>query len=375
MEATTSEIPMKSYVLNALALCLLALLLILQFSSSKRLNARIVALEESSRALEESSRSLEVASQQQTAVMHRALGKVIPVVLPESLEASLSSLEQRINDPKSWPRDLSAAQGMQKDLDDLVGKIPVWAEEDLLPRLNVLRWGVFSAHLIANSKDARDADPADVYDEISTTLDAAPAGAPEVMVVELGKALAEQQKRSADQQKSQLSAARKEFVIAARNRLDNALAEKDALVRQVLVGRIFEDVVTQRLSLVDEPDTDTAIGNELTGLMERLRTEAEKDSTVREQKWRDYQKWALEQVKRFNDAYGADDDNRAVIRDSMVKYLLPISTEHLDSAVARLYEEAFNKGWKRLDGRKDTNGVDLQFYLASREAVAKKHKP
>jgi hypothetical protein len=234
---------------------------------------------------------------------------------------------------------------------------------------------VFSAHLIANSKDARDADPADVYDEISTTLDAAPAGAPEVMVVELGKALAEQQKRSADQQKSQLSAARKEFVIAARNRLDNALAEKDALVRQVLVGRIFEDVVTQRLSLVDEPDTDTAIGNELTGLMERLRTEAEKDSTVREQKWRDYQKWALEQVKRFNDAYGADDDNRAVIRDSMVKYLLPISTEHLDSAVARLYEEAFNKGWKRLDGRKDTNGVDLQFYLASREAVAKKHKP
>jgi hypothetical protein len=54
----------------------------------------------------------------------------------------------------------------------------------------------------------------------------------------------------------------------------------------------------------------------------------------------------------------------------MIEQLLPISTLHLDSAVARLYQEAFEQGWKRLDDRKP-----LQTEVAKQEAAVIKVTP
>jgi hypothetical protein len=92
--------------------------------------------------------------QQQTAVMHRALGKVISVELPESLTKKLGALEARITDNKSWPKDAAEADAMLAELRDLVRQIPPWAEEDLLPRLNAVRWGVQSFQVLQANANA-----------------------------------------------------------------------------------------------------------------------------------------------------------------------------------------------------------------------------
>ena len=90
--------------------------------------------------------------QQQTAVLHRALDKVIPVELPEALTKKLAALEARIADEKSWPKDADEADAMLAELRALVRQIPPWAEEDLLPRLNAVRWGTSGLALVAKAK-------------------------------------------------------------------------------------------------------------------------------------------------------------------------------------------------------------------------------
>ena len=57
------------------------------------------------------------------------------------------------------------------------------------------------------------------------------------------------------------------------------------------------------------------------------------------------------------------------IKNDMVKYLVPISVGLLDPAVSRLYNQAFERGWRILENRKD-----LQTAVARQEAVVQKYK-
>jgi len=53
-------------------------------------------------------------------------------------------------------------------------------------------------------------------------------------------------------------------------------------------------------------------------------------------------------------------------RDGMVKFLLPIQPHLLDPPVAQLYQQAFSKGWQKLEGRED------QLFVAQQSAVVQK---
>jgi hypothetical protein len=53
-------------------------------------------------------------------------------------------------------------------------------------------------------------------------------------------------------------------------------------------------------------------------------------------------------------------------RDGMVKFLLPIQPHLLEPPVAQLYQQAFAKGWQKLEGRDD------QLYVAQQSAVVQK---
>lgn len=53
-------------------------------------------------------------------------------------------------------------------------------------------------------------------------------------------------------------------------------------------------------------------------------------------------------------------------RDAMVKFLLPIQPQLLDSPVAQLYQQAFSKGWQKLEGRED------QLFVAQQSAIIQK---
>ncbi len=61
-----------------------------------------------------------------------------------------------------------------------------------------------------------------------------------------------------------------------------------------------------------------------------------------------------------------------MIRDAMVKHLLPVSPGHLDSAVAKLYGQAFEDGWNKLDGKDEKH---LQTEVAEKDATTAKKTP
>jgi hypothetical protein len=42
-----------------------------------------------------------------------------------------------------------------------------------------------------------------------------------------------------------------------------------------------------------------------------------------------------------------------VVREAMIKYLVPINVSLLDPPVAQLYQKAFSAGWEKLEGRDD----------------------
>lgn len=56
-------------------------------------------------------------------------------------------------------------------------------------------------------------------------------------------------------------------------------------------------------------------------------------------------------------------------RDGMVRFLLPIQQNLLDPPVLQLYQQAFNKGWQKLEGRED------QLYVAKQSATVVKKSP
>jgi len=376
--------------------------------------------------------------QQQTAVMHRALGKVIPVELPEALTKKLGALEARVADEKSWPKDAVEADAMLAELRDLVRQIPPWAEEDLLPRLNAVGWGVQSLQVLqanANVVGEALAIAADTFaDQISTQPD---SGSTNIAAVLTSRQTETTQRFTAYRRDTAIEDAKEQLglakttdglavwqrlsewtnspthgqqVLELRQQLRSRLLEdevtklsettkanlqrigvvtNDAL-RQAGYLRTLENVTVQRLQLLEEADIPTTTVNLLADLSasveSRIKAEYEKQKQEDGGRVRGYQQWALRKIsdfrKDFEEAqqqkepgiiYGTNDYTKFVmISDAMVKYLLPISTGYLDSAVAKIYSQAFEDGWGKLAGKDEKY---LQTEVAEKDATTPKKTP
>jgi hypothetical protein len=396
-----------------------------------RLESRLALSEQQTK---EKTAELANIVQQQTAVMHRALGKVIPVELPESLTKKLGALEARIADDKSWPKDAAEADAMLAELRELVRQIPSWAEEDLLPSLNAVRWGASGLALVAKSQTVTNGALADFLENVDTAIEAKPDGASEKVLNQLtdiqtklktqfdafrrNNAIAEAERllkagaTSAEFSealeglsewagvpdfKEQLEKLQNtirahvlsdytgKFMTSVDASLSRTTNEPSVMIRQVSLGKLLDSVVSQRESVRENPNADETLTHSLAEQAVRIEKaiEAEGRTQVAEQerKLRDYQGWALSQIQKFNEdmnraegtrvpsgVYDSNDYVRITI--AMTEYLVPVSAGLLDPAVSRLYNEAFERGWKKLENKKD-----FQTEVAKQEAVVEKHKP
>lgn len=376
------------------------------------------------------------AIQQQTAVLHRALGKVIPVELPEILTSRLAAMEARIGDKNSWPKNLSEADEMRKELRKLVSEIPAWAEEDLLPKLNALRWGISALTLVARAQTITNDALGDFLDDIDTAIEAKPDNASEPLTRQLadvqatlGKkfdayrrdaafADAERLLKKSDAPPAELFeilerlpewAGIPEFKervreLQARLRtreladdtskftakvdasLRRAPAEPDQTIRQFALSGLLNSILAHRQALLEHPDATKGLTDPLTERAKRveqaIEAEAKAQAAKQDKRQLDYQRWALSQIQKFNSALSVDEQgvkgtfgsspDYPEIQADMVRFLVPISVPHLDPAVSRLYSEAFERGWKLLDSK---NQKYLQTRVAEQEAVVKKRKP
>lgn len=382
--------------------------------------------------------NLGVSLQQQTSVVHRALGKVIPVELPESLIKKLGAMEARILDENSWPKDAAESDAMLGELRDLVRQIPPWAEEDLLPRLNALRWGVQSLLVLRGNANVAGEELATAAEAFANQITIQPdigstniAGLLATRQADATQRFTVYRRETAIKDaKDQLALAVTSDALAAWQRLSEwtnspthaqqvlelrqqlrarllkdevakfteatkaSLQRFDALttvaLRQAGYFRTMEHVTVQRLQLLEEPDIPPSAGKELADLSAsveaRIKAEMEKQRREDTENIRGYQQWALEKIAAFRKDFGGAQQQEkpgrvfgtntytdyAMIRNAMVNHLLPVSPAHLDSAVAKIYSQAFEDGWNKLGG---TDEKYLQTQVAQRDAVTPKRMP
>jgi hypothetical protein len=328
--------------------------------------------------------------QQNTAVLHRAIGNKLAVELPESVTNELAALEARIADTNSWPQDSTNADAMIAELRDLVRQIPPWAEEDYLPRLNAVRWGASALTLVAKAQTVTDDALEDFLDDVDAAIQAKPDGASELVAKRLTEIQSNPdfqervQKLQQDFQARVLSDDTSKFIASVDAGLVRTTNEPSLTVRQISFGKLLDSVISQRQILLENTNADASLPGSLTALAARIEKAMEADvksqEADQEKKSRDYQRWALSQIAKFNsdvdvDLKGVsgiihDSPDYPEIKNDMVKYLVPISVGLLDPAVSRLYNQAFERGWHILENRKD-----LQTEVAKQEAVVQKHKP
>jgi len=373
------------------------------------------------------------AVQQQTSVLSRFIGPYIPIQLPAGLSNKLANLEAQIADTNAWPKDSTNTDAMLAELRDMMHRIPPWAEEDMLPRLNKLRWAVQSLQVLQENADAQGESLDDAADAYANQLSIQPDGGSTNIAVELTSRQQDTMARfAAFRRESAINGAKEQLglpvmtdglaawqglsgwtndptqgqkVLELRRQLHARLLEDDMskfiasvdaglaqatnepslTIRQISFGKLLDGVVSQRQILLESPDADASLSDGLTNLAARIekaiKADGKSQAAEQETKLRDYQGWALSQIQKFNDTMNSaegtrvpsgiyDSNDYTGIKNAMVKYLVPISVGFLDPAVSRLYYEAFDRGWKKLENHKY-----LQTEVAEQEAVIQKQKP
>ena len=102
-----------------------------------------------------------------------------------------------------------------------------------------------------------------------------------------------------------------------------------------------------------------------------------------------YQKWALEQIMKFEDKHdviadkaaqdarllaidnaGWNDDRFREVQEAMEAFLLPIDRTLLDLPILKRYQREFDSGWNRLDGRKEQTNLAIASSLTRKQNIS-----
>ena len=87
----------------------------------------------------------------QTMLVNRALGTILPYKLPDDVNAQIKDIEDQLSNESSWPKTATDVEQVRATLASVVDKLPPWAQEELLPRLVPLRWDLEALWALANT--------------------------------------------------------------------------------------------------------------------------------------------------------------------------------------------------------------------------------
>ena len=76
----------------------------------------------------------------QTALVARLTGDIIPIQMPPEWEARLAGLEAVVQDSAEWPSNPDRAREFFQEVREIIHELPSWAEAHYLERLASLRW-------------------------------------------------------------------------------------------------------------------------------------------------------------------------------------------------------------------------------------------
>lgn len=284
--------------------------------------------------------------EQQSMLVNRALGKVIPLVLPSDVQAKMADLESQLSDESKWPKKLSEIQKLNESLASVVNSLPPWAQEELLPHLVSRRWEIDSLWFLANSEHATESSRLDQATAVEALLTQKPPSASDRLADKLRE---RQRKILADiriQEKTAAIAAATE-ALAGRGDYDTAIrmlaaCEEDAEVTEIagkmqaaLTHRAFSGEMDSIQKLLDFADTaesrtkeytlgraeqmivdvrmrmgalsirDKSLLDRVEGLQQKAEAGLQVITTAKQRREADsvkaYQKWALQHIKQVQE--------------------------------------------------------------------------
>ena len=369
-------------------------------------------------------------SQRQTAILGRTVGHDISVKIPEEINDKLSALEKRLAEKESWPHDEQEAKALRNELLDLVKNTPTWAEDEILQRLTLIRWGIqvfdlsFSTkhspeelencvveygRLIANAPDNASEELKkfteqklkDANKELrnhlleSAITDGNKALANGVDISEVIGRLDTFDTPETSKLKNQLTSKLEDNQIEVRlSALKNSVSESDKIsdpqLKQNALMRIAEGVLellqqvqskgNSRISEIEALGVDC--NKKITNCAE---TQAHLQEKLYADKQRAYQQWALKEIDAFETAFwfaeegakkkakffgenwGNDDFKK--VATAITEHLNPISENLLDRPVCEIYQRSFRRGWDKIEGRQDQTEVAKQCAVVVKKSL------
>ena len=404
---------------------------------------KIIAMEATIQELQQAQadriNTLESGIQNQTEILEAALGNVLPVKMSPEWERRLEELEAKVDDHSQWPADAVAAEDFMDNLSMLISELSPLSEATYFPRFSLVRWAAVAfdgLHRVLTPEESLDARA----DQLRAIADARPEG----IVSDLEQQLRENANNFARQaevqrineaiQQGRTYLTRADTTSQQPNASDLGIDEvyellgiyeddpqvaveirglRDQLQRHIAIrqaqsesGALKEQWETAKKMATTQPSvyetTATMLLHEVTAtravlalqriqeptyddLEGQLRTAVE---TIQDDARRRYQKWALEQVKRFQEKHGVIADRAAQdakifsidndgwsndrykeVQEAMVAYLLPINPALLDLPVLKRYQREFDEGWNLLDGRKQQTNVAIASSLVTKQTL------
>jgi hypothetical protein len=292
--------------------------------------------------VKESLNAMSVRLEQQSSLIQRSLGKIIPLVLPADVDSEISIIEKRLSNESTWPKNSAEVQSLNIQLSDIVNSIPPWAQEELLPRLIPRRWEIDALWILMNPLEENDKALSTYGKAIEVLISQKPENSNETLNEKLKNRLIEtEQKLKTEEKKSAFAFAR--LSIEGKESVDIALsllAEYDDMesqkikdklrsissemtiqnetssllnslhfyneiednnLREYALRKVYQIVMELKLRIIFANISNPKIADDLAQIEQRvfenLATLGNEKQKRDSEKMREYQKWALNQIK------------------------------------------------------------------------------
>jgi len=292
--------------------------------------------------------NVNAATQSQTAILSRVIGKNIDVSIPPDIAGKISEINQLILNRKLWPKNEVEANALHQKLQETMNRMPVWIQEDQLPEINKLRWtvGFFN---ISNRNMTTLADKVEVCEQLGELAQNTPENAPDEIVKSLSTILKQLQAGIDEEvfdnamskgrealntgegikeaiaglrhvtkteardlmnrlvKKSQNDEIEKR-VISITKDLKDILTNQNPNLTQLQLNRLMDDTINLQIEASNANSDKTAdIKKTVIEISKQIEANNQKILNLEEvryaEKQRAYQKWTLDQIKNFEVEY------------------------------------------------------------------------
>lgn len=368
--------------------------------------------------------------EQQSMLLHRALGKIIPYTLPSDIESQMAAIEKQLTEESNWPKSLTDVQKLNGQLADLVDSLPPWGQEELLSRIAPRRWEIDTLWILANEHTDKDIDK--YAKAVELALLQKPDNASNILEDQLKKrqkeidALIEKTNRASaietaklaiegkgdleeaakllndydgDEAKA-LSAKLRDKILSKafansieglKNELEKYDAIDEAELKEYSFARSHQATQDIRLRMVVSGLSDKKLKEDLAALEKRIADNLIKFNRARQQrdaeKLKQYQVWALQKIKLVRPYKVVDDEESkklslkdrmvpgrvkkytdAIVRNELIINMSSINQGLLDEAVSQWFRIVYQQRFEQL-GEAEQLEVRTAFATATKKPL------